>query len=601
MFPAERKGEWEALKVRERKVTKPHTHDGFEGQTNGDVEMGEGTGMGVQAELRTEAVNEEETLYEEDPTTDDGAVWPIRDGRVVDWSCFFALLSHVHETLSPPLHTPILIVSQPAWTAHDHEILTQYIFEKFRTPAFCLMDSALAACYAYATATATVVDIGLGKCDVTAVSDFVVNDLGRGAGLAGCGGDAMTQRLRALLIAKGFTKDMCEQLKKNPACEVLPVGMELPGEDAMEDQVVNPAAVASTGATGSGEGQGAPPRRPGLDIEVGDEDHDQEVKTGEDNEGVLDVASIVASGKTSEFLARKDKEKLEKAAAKKAAGEAAAANRQAKLPNSKRVKATFQYTERRPLDELNANGKRTADGGTEQDGTAKRQRTPDPVSPTLPDGVENIASARKEERRRNKEAAAAFVRKDLEVGLERFQAASGGILDEIADAIHRAILSVPNLQKRPELWDSLIFAGNGSKVKGKGPPPPTPPPRLHLPPYPSHHTDLTLQVSKTRSLPPSTPNTSSPPRIPQSSPPSSLPTSPPQPPPAPTRLNPNPTTAVAGSTHSSSPPPPPRTTSRRQANQVCTSNSSSHSTTTPIDSKTCPNSPATTKPPRASR
>jgi len=466
MFPAERKGEWEALKVRERKITKSHTHNEVDGHTNGDVAMGEGIGERVGAETKTEVVDEEETLYEEDPSTDEGAVWPIRDGRVVDWSCFFALLSHVHETLSPPLHTPILIVSQPAWTAHDHEILTQYVFEKFRTPAFCLMDSALAACYAYATATATVVDVGQGKCDVTAVSDFVVHDMGRGAGLVGCGGDAMTQRLHDLLSAKGFTKDMCEQLKKNPVCEILPVGTELPGEDGTEEQARNPAVVASTGATGSGEGQGAQPRGPGPDTEVGDEDQDREVKDGEDNEGVLDVASIVASGKTSEFLARKEKEKIEKAAAKKAAGEAAAANRQAKLPNSKRLKATFHYTERRPLDELNANGKRTAEGGIEHDGTAKRQRTPDPVSPTVPDGVENTASARKEERRRNKEAAAAFVRNDIDVGVERFQAASGGILDEIADAIHRAILSVPDLQKRPELWDSLILAGNGSKVKG---------------------------------------------------------------------------------------------------------------------------------------
>lgn len=476
MFPAERKGEWEALKVRERKITKPHTHDEVNGQTSGDVTTGEGNAEQFQAGSRTDIVDEGETGYEEDPTTDEGAVWPIRDGRVVDWSCFFALLSHVHETLSPPLHTPILIVSQPAWSAHDHEILTQYIFERFRTPAFCLMDSALAACYAYATATATVVDVGLGKCDITAVSDFMVNDIGRGAGLVGCGGDAMTQRLHSLLSAKGFTKDMCEQLKKNPVCEVLPVGTELPGEDGTEEQVANPAVVASTGATGSGEAQGAQPRGPGPDTEVGDEGQDREVKDGEDNEGVLDVASIVASGKTSEFLARKDKEKIEKAAAKKAAGEAAAANRQAKLPNSKRLKATFHYTERRPLDDLNTNGKRTADGGTEQDGTAKRQRTPEPVSPTLPDGVENTASARKEERRRNKEAAAAFIRRDLEVGLERFQAASGGILDEIAAAIHRAILSVPDLQKRPELWDSLILAGNGSKVKGKAPPPSFPSP-----------------------------------------------------------------------------------------------------------------------------
>lgn len=463
MFSAERKGEWEPLKVRERKITKSHTHNQAEGHTNGDISMGDANSEQPRIGEKTEIVEEEETLYEEDPTTEEGAVWPIEGGKVVNWSCFFALLQHVHETLSPPLHTPILVITQPAWTARDHEILTQFFFEKFRPPGLCLLDSALAACYAYATATATVVDVGYGKTDVTAVSDFVVNDFCRGAALAGCGGDAMTQRLYDLLNTKGFTRDMCEQLKKNPICELLPIGSELPGENEMEEQAANPAIAASTG---QGEGLAAQPQGPGPDTVIGDEDQDREVKVGEDNEGVLDVASIVASGKTSEFLARKDKEKQDKAAAKKAAGDVAAANKQARLPNSKRLKAMFHYTERKPLDELNANGKRAADGVMENDGQVKRQRTPEPVSPTLPDGVENSASARKEERRRNREAATAFMKKEVEVGIERFQAASGGLLDDIADAIHRAILAVPDFHKRPELWDSLVIVGNGSKVKG---------------------------------------------------------------------------------------------------------------------------------------
>ena len=467
MFPAEKKGEWEPLKVRERKITKSYTHNEADEHTNGDISMGEAKGEQTGSQEKTEIVDEEETLYEEDPTTEEGAVWPIENGRVVNWSCFFALLTHVYNTLSPPFHTPILVISQPAWTAHDHEILTQFFFEKFRTPAFCLMDAALAACYAYATATATVVDVGHGKCDVSAVSDFVVYDIGRGAALAGCGGNAMTQRLYDLLNAKGLSKDACEQMKRNPICEILPIGTELPGESERDGQLANPAGVASTSATVSGDIQGGQAGGSVPDIDVGDGDQDRESKVGEDNEGVLDVATIVASGKTSEFLARKEKEKLEKAAAKKAAGELAAANKQARLPNSKRLKATFTYTERKPLEELNSNGKRAANGELHQDGIAKRQRSPEPVSPTLPDGAENSVSARKEERRRNREAATAFVRKEIEVGVERFQAASGGVLDGIADAIHRAILSVPDSQKRPELWDSLIIVGNGSKVKGR--------------------------------------------------------------------------------------------------------------------------------------
>lgn len=466
MFPAETKGEWEPMKIRERRATRPQAQNGANGHTDGDVQMEEVDGL-------TEG-QEEEIWFEEDPTSEEGAVYPIQDGRIVQWSCFFALLTHVYNTLSPPFHTPILVIAQPAWTAQDYESLTQFFFEKFKTPAFCIMDSALAVCYAYSTPTATVVDIGYSKCDVSTVSEFVVNDIGRGAALPDCGGEAMTERLLKLLGAKSFTKDMCEQLKKSPICEILPPGSELPAESEAE----NPASAVSTAATGSGDAQrgsiaaqGGAPRGPGINTETGDADETREFKDGEDDEGVLDVATIVASGKTSEFLARKEKEKAEKATNKKAAADAAAAVKEARLPNSKRAKATFQYHERRPLEELNINGKRAIDGEGGQDGTdAKRQKTPELANETDPLTLENAAAARREERReerrRNREGTA-FVRKHADVGMERFQAASDGILDRIADAIHRCISSFPEPSKRSDLWDCLVILGNGSKIKGE--------------------------------------------------------------------------------------------------------------------------------------
>lgn len=471
MFPAEKKGEWEPVKVRLKPSRNTDEHEP-KAKPHADTPMVEANSAGDDlVDL------DEEVLYEEDPTTDEGAVWPLQAGRIVNWSCFFALLTHVYNTLSPPFHTPILVISQPAWTAHDHERLTQFFFEKFKTPAFCLMDSALAVCYAYATATATVIDVGHGKCDVTAVSDFVVNDLGRGAALPGCGGEGMTQRLLSLLGTKEFTKDMCEQLKRSNICEVLVPGAEFPGtelsgENEMEDQIVNLASAASAGANGPGEGQrgsisapnGIP--RAGLEPDVVEEDPDREVKEGEDNEGVLDVASIVASGKTSEWVAKKEKEKAEKAAAKKAASDAAAAApKSTRLPNSKRVKAILHYNERRPLEDLNINGKRVIETEGDRDEAPKRPKTPEPVSDVPPDTVDGSALVRKEEKRRNRDTVA-YVRKDVEVGVERFQATTGGIMDQIADSIHRSILSVPDISKRSELWDSLIVVGNGSKIKG---------------------------------------------------------------------------------------------------------------------------------------
>lgn len=490
MFPAEKKDEWEPYRVREKKSSR-NSGDGVaagDGEGKADIEMPDGGGAPVDQHPKLEDIEGDDVLYEEDPTSDEGAVYPLREGRVVNWPCFFALLTHVYNTLSPPFHTPILLISQPAWTAQDHETLTQFFFEKFKTPAFCLMDSALATTYAYGVPTATVVDVGYGKCDVSAVSDFLVYDTGRGVAVPGCGGEGMTQRLFELLGPQSFTWDMCEQLKKSSICEILPPGTPLPETTNTDDPVTNPAAAALTGATASGPGhrgsiaaQGGAPRGPGIGTDVGDEDQERDLKDGEDNDGVLDVASIVASGKTTEFLAKKEREKAEKAAAKKAAADAAAAPKALRLPNSKREKTTFHYDERRPLEDINENRKRQADREHgEELGDSKRQKTPDLIVESGPPAADDQTvkeedaakrqqdkAARKEEKRRNRGGNSAFVRKEVEVGVERFMAASGGILERIADTIHRTILSVPEVAKRSELWDSLVILGNGSKVKGK--------------------------------------------------------------------------------------------------------------------------------------
>ncbi|CAL8581524.1 Actin-like protein arp9 [Xanthoria parietina] len=470
MFPAEKKGEWEPIKIRERKITK-HKQDVAPDPIDGDTAMAGTDGQTNDADA---ADDEGGSYFEEDPTTEEGAVYPIREGRVVDWSCLFALMTHIYNTLSPPFHTPILIITQPAWTAQDHEIITQFFFEKFKTPAFCLMDSALAVCYAYGASTATVIDIGYEKCDITAVNDFLINDAGRGTALTGCGGESMTQRLLELLSTKGFARDMCEQLKRSGICEVLPSGTPMPGEAEAEEPNVNPAAAASAGANAAGlKGRGsvgdstAALRVAASGTDAGDEAQDGE---GEDNEGVLDVATIVASGKTSEFLARKEKEKAEKAekaAAKKAAQEAANAPKPAKLPNAKRMTASFQYTERRPLEEINQNGKRPLQNGNENgEVTLKRPKTPEPQDLNETGASEPIPTSNAQTNGQQNGESTALIRRDVEVGVERFQAATGGILDQVADAVHRCILSVPEVGRRGDFWDNLIIVGNGSRVRG---------------------------------------------------------------------------------------------------------------------------------------
>lgn len=307
-----------------------------------------------------------------------------------------------------------MLIAQPAWTARDREILTQFIFEKFKTPAFCLLDSAVAVCYAYGTANATVIDVGYEKAEVTAVTDFTAIEHGRGIALSGCGGEAMTERLLELLRPKGFTREMCEQLKKSNICEILPAGTPLPKSD-MEHEPTKSIAPS------------APGKGPDMARNVvGGE--------AEDDEEVLDVAAIVVSGNASEYLAKKEREKAEKAAARKAHGDAAAAAKLTRLPNSKKEKATFQFQEYKPVEAKDENNQITTQY--------------------------------------------VLHKRDIEVGTERFLAATPsearaseqgfyGILEKLAAQIDHTIHSIPAPSKRSELWDSMIILGSGSKIRGQ--------------------------------------------------------------------------------------------------------------------------------------
>jgi actin-related protein 9 len=414
---------------------------------------------------------------------------------------FLALLNHVHNILSPTLHTPILLIAQPAWTAQDHEALTQFFFEKFKTPAFCIMDSALAVSYAYGIQNATVIDIGYQKVDVTAVSDFTVQHVGRTIALTNSGGDAMTRRLFELLSSKGWTMDMCEQLKKSSFCEILPAGTPLPGGAETQQPIGNPAAASTANAPTAGPTVKITeaPRDIPADADVGEDDMEIGDKVVDD-EGVLDVASIVASGKTQEFLAAQEKKKAA-AASRKAAKDAreaadAAAAKPVRLPNSKREKVMFHYQERKApevSEEVNVSGKRA----TNDESQAPKQKTPEPGSamepvesnaapPSEPNATgdstaadpsvsvedqaakrEQMKAAKREEKRKAREGQGnpGLIRREIEVGTERFLAASGGILDAMADAIHHTVLAV-DVGKRSDLWDSLIIVGNGSRVRG---------------------------------------------------------------------------------------------------------------------------------------
>jgi actin-related protein 9 len=448
MFPGESVDKWEPFKVRPKESSLA--------TENGDAEK--------------------EPEFYEDQDTEAGAVWPLKEGRIVNWSCFFGLIEYIYNRLGPGFHTPFFLVGQPCWTVKDHQRITQYVFEKFRPPAFSIVDSALCSMWAHKDLTnACVVDIGYEKADVTAITDFCVHIASRQIAVPNCGGESFTKRLVELLAAKKFTWDMCEQLKKNAICEILPPDVPLPGTaDKGVETVTNPASAASTGATGSGPGHrntagamGEAPLGPGPGTE------NDGMKGDEDNEGVLDIANLVASGQYKDFLAKRDAEKAAKAKAGKGGDAAASAAKPSRLRNAEREHATFMYSDNALLDALkdkNLSVQELADAHAAVD-EGKKQTASEKQAAMEASGTASQATATNG---LNASAIAGLKQgaapsREIEVGIERFQAATGGAVDRIADAIQRAISGVEDVAKRGELWDNLVVVGNGAKIRGSKP------------------------------------------------------------------------------------------------------------------------------------
>ncbi|CAK7263649.1 Actin-like protein arp9 [Sporothrix epigloea] len=313
------------------------------------------------------AAGEDEFEYVEDPESNEGAVYPLRAGHIVNMDAFLAFLEHVHGLLTTTYHnTPIVLMTAPQWTRPDCEAIALYVFEKTRTPALCMINSAIATQYGLKWPHMTVIDIGFEKVDVTCIYDSrVVNHLDVGyADATGdesaiSGGEVFTRRLHKLLRNKDFTYEMAEQLKRSNICEVLPYApefpqlMELPEDEASAATAAaaatNSAAAAIAAASGNDEPSAAGPvvaSSATAPAASGIDDDEEALPIAED--GVLDVASIVTSGQTKEFLAKKDKERSERGRFgrrnKDKEAEAAAA-RPVRLPNSKRARTMFHFEE----------------------------------------------------------------------------------------------------------------------------------------------------------------------------------------------------------------------------------------------------------------
>ncbi|KAH8735914.1 hypothetical protein BGZ61DRAFT_380429 [Ilyonectria robusta] len=436
---------------------------------------------------RTKLVNgQEEEEWVEDVDEDEGAVYPIQAGRIVNMEAFLAFLDHVHGLLTTTYHnTPIMLMASPQWTRPDCETIARYIFENTRTPALCVIHSGVATQYGLKWPNMTVVDIGFQKVDVTAIHDgrvanhMEVSSVGQEGQISG--GEVFTQNLLRLLKGKGFNHDMAEQLKKSSICEVLPyVGtaanlMELPVGSASEAAAYYASDATMTTAIGAPKPL----------------DEGENSNGNGDDDGVLDVATIVTTGQTKEFLAKKEKEKEKGKPGRKAKGDKdadAAANKPARLPNSKRSKNIFYFEEvileevPVPAKEPTAKSTNGPAEGEKKEGDANGSAAPpadDAAAKEAPKPEGEVATTEnKPEERPEAPAAAATstnetpekrpkrVRRDIEVGLERFKFAERVEIDRIVNAIYRTIQGIDDMYMRPACWDNLVFVGNGSRLRG---------------------------------------------------------------------------------------------------------------------------------------
>ncbi|KAK3338481.1 hypothetical protein B0H65DRAFT_552938 [Neurospora tetraspora] len=521
MFRDEETGQWRPYHTYKRKKAAAVSAPVAEGEQKPEEPKPEGGKK-----------EEDEWEYVEDQDSDEGAVYPIQGGHIVVMEAFLAFLEHVHSSLTTTYHnTPIMLMASPQWTRPDCETLARYIFEKTKTPALCLINSAIATQYGLKWPNMTVVDIGFEKVDVTCIYDSrIVAHRDVGAGWPGnsaeeereiSGGEVFTRRLQQLLKdkMKGFNREMAEQLKKSNICEVLPYAPDKPKLMDLPTEDVPVAVAATTGAAAAAAASGTTTEGPKIVEPVADEPTYDADGNLVDDEGVLDVANIVATGQTREFLAKKEKEKQEKAK-KKGKDKEAEANRVMRLPNSKRVKNIFHFeeyvTEEVPIvqpappapapapapaapatteaakdvemadapapsaegaekkdqekkdeaktEEQKPDASATDDKKPEEKPsepapapTTEAPKAPEPAAAPAPPAPEGPVLTERQTKR---------IRRDIEVGLERFEFADRAEIDRIVTAIYNAVQSIDDMYMRPPCWESLVFVGNGARIRG---------------------------------------------------------------------------------------------------------------------------------------
>ncbi|SPO23949.1 related to macronuclear actin 1 [Ustilago trichophora] len=104
--------------------------------------------------------------------------WPIRKGYVRDWQQVIALWNYVLFHLLPIRRShndSNVLISLPLPISRaTHAYLTQIFFEHFNSAAITIAEKPLLSCYGVGTMNACVVDLGYESCDITPVIECLV-------------------------------------------------------------------------------------------------------------------------------------------------------------------------------------------------------------------------------------------------------------------------------------------------------------------------------------------------------------------------------------------------------------------------------------------
>ncbi|CDO95399.1 unnamed protein product [Kluyveromyces dobzhanskii CBS 2104] len=210
------------------------------------------------------------------PSVTDDIMYPIEKGSISDIDAFQYFLKLIYKSVlkeqsdDSPIawdttlsNIPFLLISHHSWTQQQQELLCRHAFEAMKLNHFVVLPSALATSFAYGSLqNCLVMDIGKSHTDIIPIVDYT--PLTCFIRQIAAGGDSINLSLKKLL--PNLTESQIDALKKSDIYEIL-------SQDILDQYGAN---------------------------------------NGDDDEGALDVATIVTSGRdTREILEERERNKTQ--------------------------------------------------------------------------------------------------------------------------------------------------------------------------------------------------------------------------------------------------------------------------------------------------